>query len=491
MHPTLYTIALTTILAASGCGARTSNLAAPPHGSSGRTRAHEFEDCEPASAITGGFERSQGGTVEVSTGWVANNGCNVRIVDVRERDELVGELGHLPGVSWVPMSRVATVAERWAPDEPIVFVCRSGRRSAKAAQFMEDLGYTEVASMTGGMLLWQSEDRLVSRKDGDFHSLLTDAALSLYRAEIDGSASDEIRAHIGDTMQVGWVKAASLVMSGSQSCVDGRDGHQIIGTPGGDAGEFLLTMATLEQLEGRHLSSRMLRERFDAYQGAFGQMYMHTDDAALERLGERLREDPRFLAVSDPLVGASAVLAFVHHPPHELEEALLEHLVVAETIGCGHFKLMTLHPAEYGLRETLVADFLGIYFRRLWQGAPALQYVSLRGEHAEGAVLNVVLDAEVHAYTEVPTIAPLHGGREVFVQHPEVNHWVRQQHATFLLEREPWLTEHGVTDEAFLEALEVMARKQLEATLHYLADGLPIYTVHFEGRQYRVDGPSR
>lgn len=492
MRRTAHALTLASLFAA-GCGAgnRSPTEDPAPSGSTGPSATAAFAACEPTGDAAANFERSQGGTVEVSTDWVARHGCKVRLVDLREHDELLGGLGHLPGVEWVPLSRLATVAKQWRPDEAVVFVCRSGRRSTKAAEFMEDLGYTRVASMTGGMLLWHGEGRPTSRADEDFDSLLSEDAMSLYRAEVDGSASDEISEHIGSAMEVGWVKAASLVMSGSQSCVDGRDGHQIIGTPGGDAGEFLLTMAVLEELESRALSREELRERFGAYLGAFGQLYMHTDDAALEHLGERIREDLRFAGVADALVDADAVEAFVRRPPHELEGPLLEHLVLAETIGCGHLKLMALHPAEYGLREDLVADFLGVYFRRLWRGAPALQYVSLHGEHAEGAVLNVVLDAEVHAFTDVPTIAPLHAGTEVFVQHPEVNHWVRQQHAAFLLEKEPWLTEHGITDEAFLDALETMGQRQLEATLRYLADGLPIYTVHFEGREYRVEGPAR
>jgi sulfur-carrier protein adenylyltransferase/sulfurtransferase len=80
----------------------------------------------------------------------------VAIIDVREAEEFGA--GHLPGAKHVPKSYLETRIEGVVPDRnaQIVLYCQSGNRSAWAARTLEeDLGYTNVASMTGGITLWK------------------------------------------------------------------------------------------------------------------------------------------------------------------------------------------------------------------------------------------------------------------------------------------------------------------------------------------------
>ena len=78
----------------------------------------------------------------------------VRIVDVREPDELLGELGHIDGVEPVPLATVERAASAWDKDAEIVLVCRSGGRSGRAAAALAAMGFRRVMNMTGGMLAW-------------------------------------------------------------------------------------------------------------------------------------------------------------------------------------------------------------------------------------------------------------------------------------------------------------------------------------------------
>ncbi len=83
-------------------------------------------------------------------------GNGVVLVDVRETEEF--GVAHLPGARHVPRSYLETriegvVADR---DARIVLYCASGNRSAWSARTLaQDLGYTNVASMTGGIALWK------------------------------------------------------------------------------------------------------------------------------------------------------------------------------------------------------------------------------------------------------------------------------------------------------------------------------------------------
>jgi hypothetical protein len=56
---------------------------------------------------------------------------------------------------------------------------------------------------------------------------------------------------------VRWVKMAALLLHGKSSCVDGRDDHGVIGTPGGDAGEFLLALTSIERVDRQAVPGRV------------------------------------------------------------------------------------------------------------------------------------------------------------------------------------------------------------------------------------------
>ena len=78
------------------------------------------------------------------------------VIDVREPEEW--STGHLPGARHVPKSYFETRIEGAVSDrgQHVILYCQSGNRSAWAARTMiEDLGYENVESMTGGITLWK------------------------------------------------------------------------------------------------------------------------------------------------------------------------------------------------------------------------------------------------------------------------------------------------------------------------------------------------
>ena len=77
-------------------------------------------------------------------------------VDVREPDEFA--VGHIPGAKLLPLGDVLTRAEEVMPDKNAQWLvyCRTGRRSADAAQKLETQGYTGLRDL-GGILSWPYE----------------------------------------------------------------------------------------------------------------------------------------------------------------------------------------------------------------------------------------------------------------------------------------------------------------------------------------------
>src|SRR6201996_6453991 len=81
-------------------------------------------------------------------------GGNVVLVDTREPHEY--QEAHLEGGKLVPPAMLAAQIETVAPDKSArtILYCRSGNRSGIAAAQMQRMGYTNVASVAGGIIAW-------------------------------------------------------------------------------------------------------------------------------------------------------------------------------------------------------------------------------------------------------------------------------------------------------------------------------------------------
>jgi rhodanese-related sulfurtransferase len=80
---------------------------------------------------------------------------NAVIIDVREKDEW--NTGHIAGAIHIPLSEISNrVAELTKyQNQPVIMQCRSGARSAKAADILAKSGFTNVHNMDGGLNAWQ------------------------------------------------------------------------------------------------------------------------------------------------------------------------------------------------------------------------------------------------------------------------------------------------------------------------------------------------
>ena len=98
--------------------------------------------------------RHPGGFFEIPPEGAAPNLAAFRLVDVRERDEYVGPLGHVPGAELVPMGEVLAHAATWDRNRPVLLICRSGARSGRVAAALAPMGYPHLYNLIGGMLVW-------------------------------------------------------------------------------------------------------------------------------------------------------------------------------------------------------------------------------------------------------------------------------------------------------------------------------------------------
>jgi rhodanese-related sulfurtransferase len=91
---------------------------------------------------------------------------NIILIDVRSSEEFDGELGHIPGAILRPLTEINKWYEEFLKqkDQEIVMVCRSGNRSSRSTEFLQEQGFTYVMNLTGGMLEWNKLGYPVEKK---------------------------------------------------------------------------------------------------------------------------------------------------------------------------------------------------------------------------------------------------------------------------------------------------------------------------------------
>jgi rhodanese-related sulfurtransferase len=429
------------------------------------------------------------GTPTLPASFVAELGPRVWLVDVRDDEDLIGPHGHVPGIARLPLTRIGEVTELIPAYKPLVLVCTEGELSTTAARYLLALGMTTVAAMHGGMRAWRAEGFGVSRDPNVLERFLakpapghgSDGRLLDSRSSVGaGLTQAAIEEHLGDPAKVRRVKLAAFLLATQTSCVDGREDRGIIGTPGGDAGELMLGLAAVEQLSGTQVDTGKVATITRAFADTFGGIYLHTDNHALNTLARSLKTDKRIAALVDQLRTIDDWERFLRCPPEQARPALLEHLVQPNHIGCGHLRLALTQPERYKLRPELLSAFFVAFFTELWEGATDLEWVVLGGAHSEQAVVNVTVAGQLRPFTEVPMLAPSIGGRQMFVNHPQVVAYLREQTAHFLETKAANLLPLGSRNRSKLtELIPALGAEQAQITLSTLARGLPIFDVHF------------
>ena len=107
-----------------------------------------------------GDARAEVASISVDEALALVDGGDAVFVDVRERAE--HDAGAIAGAVAAPRGFLEFIADPTTPmhnaalssGKRLVIYCASGGRSALAAKTLQDMGYTEVANLTGGFQAW-------------------------------------------------------------------------------------------------------------------------------------------------------------------------------------------------------------------------------------------------------------------------------------------------------------------------------------------------
>src|SRR5262245_12322761 len=87
------------------------------------------------------------------------------LFDVREPQEFAA--GHVPGAWNLPQAELATRLSEVPRDRPVYLICQGGFRSLRAAQFLGQMGFKDVASVSGGTEAWRVAKKSLAMGDTD------------------------------------------------------------------------------------------------------------------------------------------------------------------------------------------------------------------------------------------------------------------------------------------------------------------------------------
>jgi uncharacterized membrane protein YdjX (TVP38/TMEM64 family)/rhodanese-related sulfurtransferase len=85
-----------------------------------------------------------------------NTGVDMRLLDVRSADEFNGEQGHIDGALNIPVEQLGERMDVLSDfqEKPVLIVCRTDKRSAKAARLLTRAGFSDVHIVKQGMTGW-------------------------------------------------------------------------------------------------------------------------------------------------------------------------------------------------------------------------------------------------------------------------------------------------------------------------------------------------
>lgn len=93
-------------------------------------------------------------------GEIEDGGC--LLLDVRERHEFESE--HIPLAVLMPVSEMDRRWQELDPSMKLVLYCRSGTRSARAADLLAHKGFKDISILEGGLNRWSREHGPMERK---------------------------------------------------------------------------------------------------------------------------------------------------------------------------------------------------------------------------------------------------------------------------------------------------------------------------------------
>ena len=280
-----------------------------------------------------------------------------------------------------------------------------------------------------------------------------------------GASLNSIKKLIGNIKSLEYVDISNTLFK----CLDGRYSFPILGTPGGESGEFLNALNILEQILSEEYGKEFLNKNdikkiIRNYLNNNNKLYFCTDEEAINRIENILLIEG---------------LNF-KNPRKNFLNDLYNNIIDPENLGDLHFRLMLKFPEKYGIRKELIEDFLKSLFEIYWEDKDLKNNIEvdiLKGEHTETAFLEIRSENNCKEEKLAPLINTKDNFISVFVNHIDAVEVLREKLSKFLSDKE----NNGIENidfEKMKKRLNHHGFAVLEITGSYVAKGLPFDTIN-------------
>jgi sulfur-carrier protein adenylyltransferase/sulfurtransferase len=85
-----------------------------------------------------------------------DSGADVQLIDVRQPDEYA--FAKIEGAKLIPLGELMSRMSEIDPNRDTIMQCKSGVRSARAVEFLQQAGFTgKLRNLRGGITAWSNE----------------------------------------------------------------------------------------------------------------------------------------------------------------------------------------------------------------------------------------------------------------------------------------------------------------------------------------------
>jgi len=145
--------------------------------------------------------------------------AELAVVDVRGPHEYDGPLGHIAGAQLLPLPELEGRAREIPVGRPLLLVCRSGARSARACERLAGLGIGPAINLAGGMIAWNEAGLPVEHtKPESLGALL--ALVVAWLAQIGASSPEAARSALETGLAEAGVRIEPLTRESVGCAID-------------------------------------------------------------------------------------------------------------------------------------------------------------------------------------------------------------------------------------------------------------------------------
>jgi len=127
------------------------------------------------------------------------------LIDVRAPIEHAEE--HIQGSKLIPLAELGERSSEIGSDQPIVVMCRSGKRGTDALDKLKAMGFTNVQNLEGGIIAWKSAGLPTNRSEKKVFPLMQQVQIAIGIGVLTGAI-------LAKTLDVNWIFLSAFFGAG-------------------------------------------------------------------------------------------------------------------------------------------------------------------------------------------------------------------------------------------------------------------------------------